>query len=501
MPFLSQLIGHPANRTAIIDSEGEHSYGELIHRARLLASTLREHSKPGQTIIAFLAERDASSLVALLGIWLADAVAVALDPLMAIPEWDWRIRELGATILVHAPVRESEARHLVSLSGIQRICTVRHHNELVPLKFEDLQQHALVLYTCEEGRSPRGVIHSFSSLDAQVKTLCHAWDWQPRDRMLNILPLSHIHGLVGGLLCPMAAGASTEVLPSFKTGQIWERLASGSITLLNAVPAIYQYLLDTWDRAGESDQQHWQKGARKLRLASVNISSLQSRNQNALYERWRKLTGRNFQVNYGMVETGVILCQPSHNQQQLNYQGQPLPGVSIRLADEEGKEVTGSMGELLVRSPQMFSGYFGRQDLIRKAYLHGWFRTSDLAISTGESYQLLGRCNQKKHSDKEYLVTAREVEVLLDTHTGIRECAVLSLPSSHQGEAVCACIVPVSPDLNTTKVRQWLHNRLATRKMPSRIEVMPRLPRTARGSIDRQSLQRQLGSLPEKRWL
>ncbi|MGI9275073.1 MAG: class I adenylate-forming enzyme family protein [Endozoicomonas sp.] len=495
MPFLSQLIGHPADRIAIIDSEGEHSYGALIHRARLLASTLREHTEPGQTVIAFLAERDASSLVALLGIWLADAVAVALDPLMAIPEWEWRIRELGATILVYAPVRESEARYLASLSGIQRVCTVRHHNELTPLKFSNLQQNALVLYTCEEGHSPRGVIHSFSSLDAQVKTLCHAWDWQPRDRILNILPLSHIYGLVEGLLCPMAAGASTEILPSFKTEQIWEHLASGGITLLSAVPAIYQYLMDNWDRAGESDQQRWQKGARKLRLVSVNISSLQSRNQNTLYERWRRLIGRGFQVNYGMVETGVIFCQQPHSQQRQNYQGQPLPGVSIRLADEEGNEVTtGSMGELLVRSPQMFSGYFGRQDLIRNAFLHGWFRTFDLAVSTDGGYQLLGRCNQNKTTDEGDLVAAREVETLLDTHSGIRECAVLSLPCSHQSEAVCACIVPVSPDLNTTKVRQWLHNRLATRKMPTRIEVMPRLPRTAKGAIDRQCLQRELGA-------
>lgn len=96
MPFLSQLVGHPVDRVAVIDEEGEHTYGELLEQARILSAALNLKKESERPLIAFLAGRNALSVISLLAIWLADAIAVPLDLLMSVQQWEWRIRDVDA---------------------------------------------------------------------------------------------------------------------------------------------------------------------------------------------------------------------------------------------------------------------------------------------------------------------------------------------------------------------------------------------------------------------
>ena len=120
MPILSQLIGHPADRVAVIDEAGEHSYGTLLEQSRYLARQLVPPDTEPDTekveYIAFMADRSASSIVALLAIWQAGGIAVPLDPLMPLPEWEWRIRDVAATRIVFAPEKKREASCLHSVA-------------------------------------------------------------------------------------------------------------------------------------------------------------------------------------------------------------------------------------------------------------------------------------------------------------------------------------------------------------------------------------------------
>ncbi|MGI9278466.1 MAG: AMP-binding protein [Endozoicomonas sp.] len=486
MPFLSQLVGHPADRVAVIDEEGEHTYCSLLEEARVLARVLKSHGIEGQ-FVAFLTGRESSFVVSLLAIWLADGIAVPLDPLMPLPEWEWRIKDLDVRYLVYSPRRHGDASYLSQRSGILMIPSTGYDSDPLPLRQVDPEQNALVLYTSGTSRCPRGVVHAFSSIEAQVRTLCAAWNWQPQDRLLHVLPLSHIHGLVCGLLCTLAAGASCKLLSSFKTEKVWEHLAEGSYTLLTAVPTIYKYLVESWSKASPENQLRWRQGAAGLRLAIVGSSSLPP----SIHKDWRKISGQPLLTRYGMTEVGMVLSQQPDGERLSEYVGQPLPGVSVRLVDESGNEVD-SMGEMEVRSPQMFSGYHGKEDLTQKAFRHGWYRTGDIAAFEQGQYRLLGRRSIDIIRSGGYRVSALEVEALLDAHPGVQECAVLGTPCEGLGEAVCACIVPASRHVDLDEIRQWMRTQLATYKLPTHMEILDQLPKTALGKVDKQSLKREL---------
>ena len=497
MPFLSQIIGHPAERIAIIDAEGEHSYGSLVQQARELAGVLKtktqapEHSglSADRVRIAFLAGHSASSVLTLLAIWLADAVAVPLDPLMSLPEWQWRLQDLGIDSLVYTPELQAEAHYLAHIAKVQIISSDETAEEQVPLKIEDPGQSALILFGNRIDSRPVPVVHTFSSLAAQTKALVHAWHWQPEDRLLHVLPLSNHHGLICALLGAMAAGCCCELQGAFKVDSVWERLASGEVTLFTAVPTMYQYLLDAWNRQDALQQEAWSSGAEYVRQAIVSPQPVTL----SVRQQWEKITGNPLHFKYGITECAMVLHNTLNGEGFHGVTGLPVPGVSLRLVDSNGHETEENLGELEVRSPQLFSEYFGNTSLTRKHFNHGWFRTGLLAFRNGKSYQLHGHRNLDLIDTGGYKVSAMDIESVLLDYPGIRECAVLGVPCAHWGEVICAFIVPDNEQsVVLHELKKWLAPLIPSYMVPARLEILPRLPRDELGTINKQLLKREL---------
>ena len=489
MPFLSQLIGHPAERIAIVDEQGEHTFGSLVEQARELADVIKKASASlASPRVAFLAGRRSSSAVALLAIWLADGVAVPLDPLMSLPEWQWRLQDLEVDTLLYAAHLKAEAYCLAHSMKVKLISTSEGSGEPVPLKIADPEKSALILFSNRDGTRPVPVVHSFSSLAAQVQTQGQAWHWQPEDRLLHVLPLSNYHGLINGLLGAMASGSCCELMEAFKVQNIWHRLASGNISLFMAVPTMYQYLLDYWNKRTQDEKKRWLKGTRRLRQSIIGPHSVPASTR----RQWQEITGSPLSFRYGMTECGLVLQNTLNGEVHCGIKGQPVPGVSLRLVDGVGHESEGIMGELEVRSSQLFSEYFGNPALTRNNYHHGWFRTGFLAVREGEIYSLFGQRDLDMIETGGYQVSAKEVETLLESYPGISESAVIGIPCDHWGEAICAFIVPSSGQLSLSELKAWLASVLPSYKVPSRLEIQTGLPRNTAGVVDKQLLKENL---------
>ena len=492
MPFLSQITGHPAERIAVIDSDGEHSFGSLVTQARLLAGTLKEIIPTSVSTneplrIAFLAGRQASSAVALLAIWLADAVAVPLDPLMSLPEWQWRLEDLTVEMLIHTPSHRAEAQYIAHCTRVTLISTEHESTNEAPLRLAAPEQSALILFSNKGGVRPKPCVHSFRSLAAQMQTLVDAWEWQPEDRLLHVLPLSNYHGLIHGLLGSMAAGCCCEILPNFKINLIWNRLSSEQITLFTAVPTIYQYLIDAWNKATDEQRFLWQVGFSQLRQTLVGPGSVAP----SVSRQWSQITSQDLHFHFGMTETGMII----HNKQSSReISGEPMPGVNLRLADDLGHEISEGPGELEIRTPQLFKEYFGHTDLTQHSYNDGWFRTGDLAIRQGNNYRLLGHRDLDVIDTGGYRVSALEIETVIDSHPGINKCAILGTPCERWGEAICVFIVPEKTPIALAELREWLCPQLPSYKLPTQLTLLTQMPRTHIGAVDKQQLKRDLTS-------
>ena len=171
-----------------------------------------------------------------------------------------------------------------------------------------------------------------------------------------------------------------------------------------------------------------------------------------------------------------------------------MPGVSLRLSDEHGREISEGPGELEVRTPQLFKEYYGNPNRTRGCYNHGWFRTGDLAIKQKDCYRLLGHRDLDVIDTGGYRVSALEIESVIDNHPGISECAILGTPCERWGEAICVFVVNENNPIALTELREWLCPQLPTYKLPTQLTVLSQMPRTQIGTVDKQLLKRELTS-------
>jgi len=416
------------------------------------------------------------------GIWGAGGMAVPLSPLHPPPEWAYVLTDAHpAAVVTTARFREA----LAPVVGDRPLYVEEDFRATGAVFPSELrwEQGAQMLYTSGTTGRPKGVVSTHGNLAAQVQTLVTAWAWQAGDRLLHVLPLHHIHGIVNALLCPLAVGATCEMLPKFEAQAVWERLASGEITVFMGVPTVYRRLIDAW----ENGDRAWRAGCQRLRLVVSGSAALPV----SVLTRWQEITGIGLLERYGMTEIGMALSQPLVGERVPGTVGQPLPGVTVRVVDEAGKPVPpGEPGELEVRGPSVFREYWHRPEATAAAFRDGWFRTGDLVVVHQDTYRIWGRRSTDLIKTGGYKVSALEIEEGLRTHPAIADCAVVGLPDAEWGERVAVAVVLREP-LTLEALRAWGKTRMAPYKVPSRWLVLPELPRNALGKVTKPAIAAQ----------
>ena len=276
------------------------------------------------------------------------------------------------------------------------------------------------------------MVTTHRNIVAQVESLVAAWEWVPEDRTLLALPLHHVHGIVNVLACAFWVGATVEVHPTFSAEAVWERLASGELSVFMAVPTIYHRLIGAWETAAPAERAAMSDGCRSLRLMVSGSAALPV----PTLERWREISGHTLLERYGMTEIGMALSNPLHGERQPGRVGSPLPGVEVRLVDDDGNEVNdGIPGEIQVRGDTVFAEYWDRPDATEDAFDGDWFRTGDVAVRENGSYRILGRASVDILKTGGEKVSALEIEEVLLGHPSVAEVAVVGLPDSGVGRS------------------------------------------------------------------
>jgi malonyl-CoA/methylmalonyl-CoA synthetase len=286
--------------------------------------------------------------------------------------------------------------------------------------------------------------------------------------LVHALPLSHQHGLSGvhlSLLCGSRAVIFSRFDPAALTGAIVEHRA----TVLFAVPAMYERL-HGWDGIRDADLS-------SLRLAVSGSAPLPA----ALAERVADRLGQLPLERYGSTEAGLDVSNAYDGPRRPGRVGWALPGIELRLDGEDG--------EILVRGPQVFDGYWNRPDATAEALTEdGWFRTGDLGRLDDEdgSLEITGR-------SKELIISGglnvypREVEAALEDHPAVAQVAVAGVPSERWGEEVVAFVVAAG-DLDGDALIAHCRERLSSYKCPKRVVALDELPVNRMGKVRRDAL-------------
>ena len=471
-------------RTAIVADGRASSYDELDEASRHVAGALlADNDDLHQTRVAFLVAPGFAYAAIQRGIWRAGGVAVPLAISHPNAELEYVVRDADASVVVadsslrdagKALARTARARFVLAEDALRASPSAG-----LPQLRSD--QRAMIIYTSGTTGRPKGAVTTHQMIGAQISSLISAWRWTPSDRLLLVLPLHHVHGIINGLGCALAIRATCEMLYPFDAQKVWQRLASGEVTVFTAVPTIYHRLIAAWEAAAPETQRIWSDGVRRLRLMMSGSAALPVQ----MLERWRQITGHTLLERYGMTEIGMALSNPLIGDRRPGFVGSPLPGVEVRLVDEQGIEVpAGDPGELEVRGPNVFLEYWRRPEETAQAFRGDWFRTGDLAVLADGSYRLLGRLSVDIIKTGGFKVSALEIEEVLRTHPCIAECAVVGVADAEWGERVSAAVeLRDGTSLSLADLQTWARPRLAPYKIPRELCPLTALPRNAMGKV------------------
>lgn len=495
IPLFDRAESHD-DRTAIIAAEGRFTFHQLLEASHRVASHLLDGADDlNESRVAFISPPSFSYVAMQWGIWLAGGVVVPLCVEYPPAELEYVIRDSGASIVAAHPKLESAIRSIVENLGLRLVLTTEAlEARPVPLPAIDRRRRGMILYTSGTTSKPKGVVTTHHNIEAQITSLIQAWGWTADDRIMNVLPLHHIHGIINVLSSSLWAGAQCEMLGGFDLPTVWRRICDGNLTLFMAVPTIYGRLIAAWDNAAPEEKEKFTAGCQKMRLMICGSAALPV----TILEKWKTVSGHVLLERFGMTEIGMGLANPLNGRRVPGAVGSPLPGVEARLVDESGQPVPeGTPGEIQIRGDTVFLEYWNRPEATRDAFIDGWFRTGDIATRQNGVYRILGRNSVDIIKTGGYKVSALEIEEVLRTHEAIAQCAVVGVADADWGERVAAAVIlkpGASLDLST--MRSWAKQHLAPYKVPSLLRILEELPCNAMGKVVKPSVSRLFGTEP-----
>ena len=476
-----------AQKIAIVSGGNQYSYQTLFEEATLFAKTLLgDAADLNQQRVAFMVDPGFDYVKVQWAIWLAGGVAVPLCLSHPIPSLQYVMEDTGASVIVSSNNYTSLLEPLTSAPGIRSF----NVNETYPsvemhLPEVDATRDAMILYTSGTTNKPKGVVTTHLTIDTQIESLLNAWSWDASDTILCVLPLHHVHGIINVVCCSMAAGATCEFVNSFSAPAIYAMFMEGKINVFMAVPTIYYKLITHWESLLPDEQSSIYTALQKFRLMVCGSAALPI----SVMQKWETISGHLLLERYGMTEIGMAISNPYMGERRPGFVGVPLPGVDVRLVDENYNEVeVGTPGEIVVKGKTVFDRYWQRPEATVDSFTSdNWFKTGDVAIVENGYYRILGRNSVDIIKSGGYKISSLEIEEVLRTHSAVSDCAVVGIEDVEWGELIVACLVlndsTSSIEFDAALLDAWMKENIAPYKRPRKYLVVDELPRNAMGKV------------------
>lgn len=341
---------------------------------------------------------------------------------------------------------------------------------------------AVIIYTSGTTGRSKGAMVTHRNLLSNARVLVDYWGFSDRDVLLHALPVFHIHGLFVANHCALLSGGKLLWHRKFDAKLVLRDLARA--TVMMGVPTFYTRLLaeQGFDRDACCNVRLFISGSAPLQLET--FKEFQTRSGQSILER------------YGMSEAGMICSNPLYGERRGGSVGLPLPGVSVRAADEHDRSLPlGEVGGIQIKGENVFAGYWRMPDKTREEFTtDGYFRTGDIGAFDSAGYvSIVGRAKDLIISGG-YNVYPREIEMALDALPGVTESAVIGIPHPDFGEAVTAVVVArKEAKLDPAVLIAELKKNFANYKVPKRVYLVEDLPRNAMGKVQKALLRERYG--------
>lgn len=485
----SNFITDPTTGTSL-------SYAAFIKRAAQFANVIQAAGlKPGDRLIAQIG-KSVSALALYAGCVQSGVVYLPLNTAYTANEVEYFLSDSGASLLICSPEAEG---------GLSSVCdklktpTLTLSNDgksgtliilvgaaadtfkTVDRSADDL---AALLYTSGTTGRSKGAMLTQNNLLSNAQALHQLWQFTDNDVLLHALPVFHTHGLFVATNVCLLSSAQIIFEPSFNAERMLELLPQA--TCMMGVPTFYTRLLD--------EAQLDKTLVQKMRLFVSGSAPLLAET----HVQFEKRTGHRILERYGMTETNMNTSNPYDGERRAGTVGFPLPGVEVKITDAKTGEhlPNGDIGQLEVRGPNVFKGYWNMPEKTAEELREdGFFITGDLAQIDADGYiSIVGR-------DKDLIISGgyniypKEIELVLDDQPGVIESAVFGVPHHDFGETVVGVMVVDNKDIDLSKIETAIANSLARFKHPRKLIVVDSLPRNTMGKVQKNVLREEYTEL------
>lgn len=477
------------NAQAVVVPQGGPTltYGEFNDEVERVAGLLAARGVQRGRAVSIILPNGLDFMTLFMAVARVGAIAAPLNSAYRVDEFTFYMEDAGSQLAI-LPPGEHEGRDAAKALGIPvleaRLAGARTvleadgveltaSRDAAPPKPDDV---ALFLHTSGTTSRPKGVPLTHGNLVASLRNISGTYELSPQDVAMVVMPLFHVHGLIGVALSTFYAGGSIVIPPRFSASAFWTVQAETGATWYSAVPTIHQVLLL---RADEDNAPH--ESFRFIRSCSAALAP-------SVFHNLEKRFGAPVLEAYGMTEASHQMASsplPPRDRRPGTV-GMPT-GVEVAIMDMDGKGQilsAGSVGEVVIKGPNVMHGYNNNPEANKEAFVNGWFRTGDQGVMdesrylalTGRIKELINRAGEK--------ISPLEVDAVLLQHDCVSEAVCFAVPDEKYGEVVHAAVV-LKKDTDAESIRQFCSQHLAGFKVPDVVYIADSLPRTATGKIQR----------------
>lgn len=464
------------------------NYQEYARCAAGLEAELREYGASGGRVVLIMTNT-IDTAIAFFGVYAAGAQVVALNPAYTARELGQKLEDAEASIIIYSveladkvePLASDIEHHIVVGSNNRRLIEWRDQQGLENnITLPDPDSLATIQFTGgTTGRSKgvnlshRAVAYNQWQREQMIPTRAG------EERLLCITPLFHSFAIHIGTHSMVHRRGTMVIMPKYHPAAVTEALEKERITIVGGSPTIFNSLLtyDDFLKADLSALHFCYSGA-----SALSVERLM---------QWEEATGAPVVENYGQSEAGVITCNPLYGVRKRGSVGVCVPEADVQIVDLDiGENVlpAGQSGEIRVRGPQIMTGYRNLPVETAETLRNGWLYTGDIGELDEDGYLFIRDRKKEMVIVSGFNVYPREVEEVLYSHSAIREAAVIGKPDEYRGEILCAYIVAPDPAITSEDIETYCKDNLTSYKVPSEINMVSELPKTAVGKIDKKAL-------------
>jgi len=517
--FSKSAESFPQN-TSILFFNKKFSYAELEEKISIFASYLQKNGIKKGDRVALMLPNCPQFIISYYAVLRIGGIVVAFNPLYEAKEISFQIEDSGARTFITLDIFFEKIYSYENLKNIiiasiadylpfplnvlylfkergklralkRKRGGFRHFKEILkapPQKPDSVEINpekdlALLQYSGGTTGIPKGVMLTHKNIIANTLQ-CRNWFARAErgnEIFLSILPFFHAMGMTTSLNLPVYLGATMVVYPKFDPQKVLGLIDAHRPTLFTGVPAMYQSLTNNFTKG------RWDISSIKFCISGAAPLP------GEVARDFEKITGATLVEGYGLSEASPVThCNPLYGKRKNGSCGIPLPDTDCMISGEDTlREIPfNEAGNLMVKGPQVMTGYWNNSDENSQPITDGWLSTGDIARMDEEGYLFIMDRKKDMIISGGYNIFPREIEEVLYTHEKVKEAAVIGIPDKKFGERPKAFIVPKeNMELSESEIIDFLKARIARFKIPKKVEFRETLPKTLIGKVLKKNLR------------